>query len=120
MLGPIGRVEGQPQRFARTVCFGYGPTHIPLTLYDQLRIGLKRIDTGATGAEISELIQDLQAEMPYHWRLRLRYHPATTPFQQTSRWLTVPWNGWAEQDLRTGRPAIYLYLPTVHNSWTAD
>jgi len=35
------------------------------------------------------------------WRVRLRYHPATTPFQQFSRWLTMPWNGWNEQDLRT-------------------
>ena len=36
--------------------------------------------------------------------MRLHYHPATTPFQGYSRWLTVPWNGWAEQDLRIGPP----------------
>ena len=58
-------------------------------------------DTGTTGVELNELVSDLTAGMRYHWRVRLRYDPATTPFQQASRWLTVPWNGWEETDLRT-------------------
>jgi hypothetical protein len=39
--------------------------------------------------------------MPYHWRLRVLYNPATTPFMPASRWATIPWNGWNEEDLRT-------------------
>jgi hypothetical protein len=27
-----------------------------------------------------------------------------------SRWLTMPWNGWNEQDLRTGGAIIFLPL----------
>jgi hypothetical protein len=30
------------------------------------------------------------------------YHPATTPFQQYSRWVTIPMNGWQEGDFRVG------------------
>jgi len=33
--------------------------------------------------------------------MRLLYHPASTPFQQHSRWLSSPWNGPEETDLRT-------------------
>jgi len=39
--------------------------------------------------------------MAYHWRLRTLYKPATTPFMPASRWVTIPWNGWNETDLRT-------------------
>jgi RHS repeat-associated protein/uncharacterized repeat protein (TIGR01451 family) len=59
------------------------------------------LDTGTAGVQLNELIQNLSANTAYHWRVRLHYHPAATPFQQYSRWLTVPWNGWEEQDLRT-------------------
>ncbi|HSR33898.1 MAG TPA: FG-GAP-like repeat-containing protein, partial [Anaerolineae bacterium] len=48
--------------------------------------------------------------MPYHWRMRFRYHPGTTPFMPASRWVTVPWNGWNEQDLRTSGARILLPL----------
>ena len=71
---------------------------------------------------IDELAHNLQPETPQHWRVRLRYHPATTPWQQTSRWLTMPWNGWSEQDLRTGT-AFYgtrVYLPVVHHEPMGD
>ena len=47
---------------------------------------------------------------PYHWRVRWRYDPATTPWMPASRWLTVPWNGWNEMDLRTGGSRIVLPL----------
>ena len=43
----------------------------------------------------------LHLGMAYHWRLRTLYKPATTPFMPASRWVTIPWNGWNETDLRT-------------------
>jgi cell division septation protein DedD len=76
------------------------------------------LDTGTAGAQLSELVSGLAANRLYHWRLRLRYHPATTPFQQYSRWLTMPWNGWNEADLRTANlwpnylPLALKPLPT--------
>jgi hypothetical protein len=34
--------------------------------------------------------------------------------QQASRWLTAPWNGWQEQDFRTGgRMQETIWLPVV-------
>ena len=41
-----------------------------------------------------------QVSVVYKWRARLIYHPATTPFQQYSRWLTMSWNGLEEGDFR--------------------
>ncbi len=58
-------------------------------------------DSGVSGAPLSQKVSDLIEATPYHWRVRLRYDPATTPFAQRSRWLTVPWNGAQEADLRT-------------------
>jgi uncharacterized repeat protein (TIGR01451 family) len=63
------------------------------------------LDTGTGGASLDELAGGLSSGTLYHWRLRLRYHPATMPFQRHSRWFTVPWNGWQEGDLRTPRVA---------------
>jgi len=59
-----------------------------------------------TGTMMStgELIPD----MPYHWRMRTIYNPGTTPFMPASRWVTIPWNGWNEQDFRTGGERIFL------------
>lgn len=37
-----------------------------------------------------------------HWRVRVRYDPVTLPYQPHGPWITVPWNGWQEADLRTG------------------
>ncbi len=66
--------------------------------YENLTIG---IDTYAvTGA--------LSAGVPYHWRVRLCYDPATTPWMPCSRWVTNPWNGWNEQDFRTYGSQIFL------------
>jgi hypothetical protein len=58
-------------------------------------------DTNTPGVALNEPITGLTALTPYHWRARLLYDPATTPFQQASRWFTVPWTGWEEIDLRT-------------------
>ena len=52
----------------------------------------------------------LVPDMPYHWRVRWLYDPATTPWMPASRWMTVPWNGWQEADLRTGGSRIMLPL----------
>ncbi len=63
------------------------------------------LDSGTAGAQLNELVSGLDANTLYHWRVRLRYHPATTPFQAYSHWLTNPWNGWNEARLRTA-PAV--------------
>ena len=63
--------------------------------------------------QLDELIDGLQQDTLYHWRVRLLYHPATTPFQQTSRWLTNPWNGWNEARLRTAGPPTAVKLATL-------
>ncbi|MEW5986174.1 MAG: FG-GAP-like repeat-containing protein [Chloroflexota bacterium] len=63
-------------------------------------------DSGVTGFDFNELVSNLNPGTAYHWRVCLLYDPVTTPFQQYSRWLTMPWNGWQEQDLRTRDQAI--------------
>jgi hypothetical protein len=47
-------------------------------------------DTGTAGAALDELVSGLEPG-GYHWRVRFRYAPASSPFQQASRWFTVPW-----------------------------
>ena len=59
------------------------------------------MNTGVSGVALDELVAGHYQSESYHWRVRLRYHPATTPFQPRSRWLTIPWNGWQEARLRT-------------------
>jgi hypothetical protein len=49
----------------------------------------------------------------YHWRVRLRYDTAGVPFQQYSRWMHMPWNGWQEADLQTA--GSWLALPLILN-----
>ena len=70
-------------------------------------------DTGTAGVQLDELVDGLQQDTLYHWRVRLLYHPATTPFQQYSRWLTNPWNGWNEARLRTAGPPTAVKLTTL-------
>ena len=57
--------------------------------------------TGVSGVALNELVSALPSGTAYHWRLRLRYDPATTPFAPFSRWISGPWNGALETDLRT-------------------
>ena len=61
-------------------------------------------DTGVSGTTLSETVSGLSRGTPYHWRMRLRYASASTPFAQASRWLTMPWKGWQETMLRTISP----------------
>jgi len=53
----------------------------------------------------------LEAGTSYHWRLRWRYEPVTSPWLPASRWVTVPWNGWDEADFRT--PSYQVFVPLV-------
>ena len=62
-------------------------------------------DTTTAGASLNELVSGLTAATPYHWRVRVRYHPAGSPFAQYSRWVTQPWGGAQETRLRT-RPGL--------------
>jgi hypothetical protein len=73
------------------------------------------LDTGIQGIEIPASCSGLSVGTPYHWRVRLQYNPATTPFQQGSRWLTMPWNGWQETKLKTNQypPAAPSNLQAV-------
>jgi hypothetical protein len=64
----------------------------------------------APGQAGSVLVDNLIPDMPYHWRVRWRYDPATTPWLPASRWMTNPWNGWQETDFRTGGGRIMLPL----------
>jgi hypothetical protein len=60
------------------------------------------MDTGTEGVEIRKLITGLSDNTLYHWRVRLLYPSATSPFQQRSRWFTFPVNGSQEADIRAG------------------
>jgi hypothetical protein len=74
-------------------------------------------DTGTTGANLNELVSGLLKNTRYHWRVRLLYHPSTTPFQQYSRWLSPVWNGWEEADLYTRWPGQVWYLSSTGGSY---
>jgi hypothetical protein len=63
------------------------------------------------GAERYTTFASLSADTAYHWRVRVHYSPVSTPFMPASRWLTMPWNGWNETDLRT--PGTRVFLPLV-------
>jgi hypothetical protein len=70
-------------------------------------------DAPTAGASLNELASGLTLATPYHWRVRLQYHAASSPFAQHSRWVTQPWGGWGETRLRTA-PA------TVAGDFTGD
>jgi hypothetical protein len=73
------------------------------------------VDTGTAGAALDAWVEGLDPLRPYHWRLRLRYHPAAATPQRYSRWVTAPWNGWQEQDFCAGpEMAERRYLPVVY------
>jgi hypothetical protein len=85
-----------------------------------LRVGFDAHDTYVHGPAWSSLppgsfvgllgARDLPPGTAYHWRLRMRYNPATTPFMPASRWVTIPWNGWNEEDFRTAGSRLRLPL----------
>jgi hypothetical protein len=65
----------------------------------------------ADGFWISMSHQLSSCDTNYHWRIRLRYDPVTTPWMPASRWVTVPWNGWNEADFRL--PGHRVFVPLV-------
>jgi hypothetical protein len=68
-------------------------------------------DTEDGGAVHVTTLDGHAAGTQYHWRVRLRYDMARVPFQQYSRWMHMPWNGWQEADLRTA--GFRLGLPLI-------
>ncbi|NUM45746.1 MAG: FG-GAP repeat protein, partial [Anaerolineales bacterium] len=50
---------------------------------------------------LSEIANGMSEYVTQHWRARVAYYPADFPFQQHSRWVTNPWQGWQEADFRT-------------------
>jgi hypothetical protein len=71
-------------------------------------------DTGVEGATIAHTVSGLNPGTRYHWRLRLIYEPGSVLGQPASRWVHVPWDGWQQQDFRTGgelQQPFELYLP---------
>jgi len=76
------------------------------------------VDSGTTGVLLNELISGLSEKTLYHWRVRLLYHPISTPLQRYSRWLTIPLNGWNEADVRTASSTLADYsFDTDDEGW---
>lgn len=50
----------------------------------------------------------------WHWRARVLYNSATCPYQIHGPWITIPWNGWQEGDVRLG-PSSYVILRDIVN-----
>jgi hypothetical protein len=66
-----------------------------------------------TGMKLSEVINGLNAGTPYHWQARLRYHPNNRIGQLAGPWMSLSWNGAAEEDFRTND--IPISVSTVTN-----
>ena len=95
--------------------FGKGEKKVEMELLP-LRYGFDGHDTSLTSswssssASLNISSGILAIDRPYHWRLRLVYNPATTPFMPASRWFTIPWNGWNEADFRSLGTRMFLPL----------
>jgi hypothetical protein len=50
---------------------------------------------------ITDTVTGLAPQTPYHWRVRLLYHPGNALGQPAGRWISLHGNGWNETDLRT-------------------
>ncbi|MCJ7739318.1 MAG: FG-GAP-like repeat-containing protein [Anaerolineae bacterium] len=118
-VAPLGHIDSlvfQPS-FIRRNPFGRGL----VATY----IEVKRLGTGFTGRDVtwegfwsnpalgsrlSIPVWHLDWGTTYHWRMQIRYRPATTPWMPASRWMTIPWNGWNEEDLRTVGTHVFLPL----------
>jgi hypothetical protein len=62
-------------------------------------------DSGASAGTVplAAAIGSLDPGTPYHWRLRVKYRPATTPLQSHGPWLTLASSGGQETAFRTER-----------------
>jgi hypothetical protein len=85
------RPFGVPFNGARTDWLGYYKDAVP-------------------GTETYVPFSHLAPQTLYHWRIRMRYHPVTTPFMPASRWFSAPWNGMNEADFRSGGARLLLPL----------
>jgi len=47
----------------------------------------------------------------YHWRARLRFNPASQPYLPATHWISMPYHGANEADLRMAY--LYSYLPLI-------
>ncbi len=56
-------------------------------------------DSGTAGASLTDM-SGSEPNRTSHWRVRIRYRDTDSPFQQWGRWLTQPWGGWNEADIR--------------------
>jgi hypothetical protein len=65
------------------------------------QFGSEWLYTGTDGIALDQLVFPPAAQTTYHWRARVRYRAATTPYQRSGRWLTMASNGLQEADLRT-------------------
>ena len=78
------------------------------------------LDTSTAGSSVEQPFSGLAAGTSYHWRVRLRHDPVTTPFLPRGRWLTVPWGGWNEAMVRTKwRPLAAGVRPADQQDRTA-
>ncbi|MBN1517268.1 FG-GAP repeat protein, partial [Candidatus Sumerlaeota bacterium] len=75
-------------------------------------------DTGVAGYIFNELM-DVSGGRK-HWRMRLHYHPATTPFMPASRWFTIPINGWEEADFLLLTEQNLIYSAAEHGSISGE
>ena len=77
------------------------------SLFDGQNTGISASWTALAGGtpQFNESVTALAEDTPYHWRARLRYDGTSTPYQQWSRWITMPPSGWNETDLRTSLDA---------------
>jgi hypothetical protein len=101
LWSPLGRGGIQPEVEIKTLGVPFnGAGTLWRGYYENIVPGSRRYMT----------FSHLTAGTAYHWRMRLRYDPVTTPFLPASRWFTQPWNGWNEMDFRTAGSSIFLPL----------
>ena len=71
------------------------------------------------GSDLNELVNSLSANTAHHWRVRLLYDPSSMPLAPASRWLTSPWDGLQEADLRTAATSgtVIVTVDPQQASW---
>jgi YD repeat-containing protein len=96
LVSPLGRDEAKLQ-------WQVAPLGMPFTSTISVLSGTSAswIDVITTLVVITQNVTGLTQTTPYHWRVRLLYRPDNRLGQTASRWVHVPWNGWAETDFRT-------------------
>jgi K319L-like, PKD domain/FG-GAP repeat len=91
---PLGRGDVSMQ-------WQVAPLGVPITSTDVISGTSDWTDVMTAGVVITQNITGLTLGTPYHWRVRLLYEPGNALGQPSGRWVTIPWNGWNETDLRT-------------------